>query len=100
MLVIELRDRACPQARRDGGRVGSRRLGCVGDVADSEGTLLDRWVEFVDEGLPTLPHHHEGQKLPLQAAVALVARVRASAERNALDRHSESTKQAAQRDST
>jgi hypothetical protein len=47
-----------------------------------DGTLLDRRrVELVDEGLPKLPHHHEGQALPLDEAVALVERVRVSAER-------------------
>ena len=49
-----------------------------------DGTLLDhRRVELVDDDLPGLPHHHEGQGLPLDEAVALVERVRASAERYA-----------------
>ncbi len=49
-----------------------------------DGTLLDRRrVELVDEGLPKIPHHSEGQGLPLDEAVALVERVRASAERHA-----------------
>lgn len=49
-----------------------------------DGTLLDRRrVELVDEDLPSIPHHHEGQLLPIDAAVALVERVRASAERHA-----------------
>ena len=49
-----------------------------------DGTLLDRRrVELVDDALPGLPHHHEGQLLPMDAAVALVERVRASAERHA-----------------
>ena len=49
-----------------------------------DGTLLDRRrVELVDEGLPKLPHHHEGQGLPLDEAVALVERVRVSAEKHA-----------------
>jgi hypothetical protein len=49
-----------------------------------DGTLLDRRrVELVDDGLPALPHHSEGQRLPLDEAVALVERVRASAERHA-----------------
>ena len=48
------------------------------------GTLLDRRrVELVDEGLPKIPHHVEGQTLPLDEAVALVERVRSSAERHA-----------------
>lgn len=50
-----------------------------------DGTLLDRRrVELVDETLPGLPHHHEGQLLPMDAAVALVERVRVSAERHAV----------------
>jgi len=50
-----------------------------------DGTLLDRRrVELVAEGLPKIPHHSEGQRLPLDAAVELVERVRASAERRAV----------------
>ena len=50
----------------------------------ADGTLLDRRrVELVDEGLPKIPHHSEGQGLPIEEAVALVERVRASAERHA-----------------
>jgi hypothetical protein len=50
-----------------------------------DGTLLDRRrVELVDEYLPALPHHHEGQGLPMDEAVALVERVRVSAERHAV----------------
>ncbi len=50
-----------------------------------DGSLLDRRrVELVDEGLPKIPHHSEGQRLPLEAAVALVERVRVSAERHAI----------------
>ena len=49
-----------------------------------DGTLLDRRrVELVDENLPKIPHHSEGQRLPIDEAVALVERVRASAERHA-----------------
>jgi hypothetical protein len=49
-----------------------------------DGTLLDRRrVELVDQDLPKIPHHSEGQALPLPEAVALVERVRASAERHA-----------------
>jgi len=49
-----------------------------------DGTLLDRRrVELVDEDLPKIPHHSEGQALPLDEAVALVERVQASAERHA-----------------
>lgn len=47
-----------------------------------DGTLLDRRrVELVDDNLPGIPHHHEAQMLPMDKAVALVERVRASAER-------------------
>src|SRR5580765_5706458 len=49
-----------------------------------DGTLVDRRrVELVDEDLPKIPHHSEGQSLPVDEAVALVERVRASAERHA-----------------
>ena len=49
-----------------------------------DGTLLDRRrVELVDEDLPKIPHHSEAQRLPLDEAVALVERVRISAERHA-----------------
>jgi hypothetical protein len=48
------------------------------------GTLLDRRrVELVDDDLPKIPHHSEGQRLPIDEAVALVERVRLSAERHA-----------------
>src|SRR6516164_11274745 len=53
-------------------------------TAAADGTLLDRRrVELVDEGLPKIPHHSEAQALPLDEAVALVERVKASAERQA-----------------
>ena len=53
-------------------------------TASGDGTLLDRRrVELVDEDLPKIPHHSEGQGLPIEEAVALVERVRASAERHA-----------------
>ncbi|HVV43586.1 MAG TPA: hypothetical protein VHC72_00220 [Bryobacteraceae bacterium] len=53
-------------------------------TADGQGMLLDRRrVELVDDGLPKIPHHSEGQRLPIEEAVELVERVRASAERNA-----------------
>ena len=49
-----------------------------------DGTLLDRRrVELVDDDLPAIPHHHEAQMLPSREAVALVERVRRSAERHA-----------------
>jgi hypothetical protein len=50
-----------------------------------DGMLLDRRrVELVGEGLPKIPHHSEGQRLPLDEAVELVERVRVSAERHAV----------------
>jgi hypothetical protein len=53
-------------------------------TAAADGTLLDRRrVELVDEDLPKIPHHSEAQRLPLDEAVALVERVRVSAERHA-----------------
>lgn len=53
-------------------------------TAGADGTLLDRRrVELVDAELPGMPHHVEGQSLPLAQAVGLVARVRVSAERHA-----------------
>ena len=53
-------------------------------TAARNGTLLDRRrVELVDESLPAIPHHHEAQVLPLDEAVALVERVRISAEKHA-----------------
>ena len=49
-----------------------------------DGTLLDRRrVELVDDALPAIPHHHEAQLLPKDEAVALIERVRGSAERHA-----------------
>lgn len=54
-------------------------------TAARDGTLLDRRrVELVGEGLPKLPHHSEGQRLPLDEAVELVERVRVSAEKHAV----------------
>lgn len=50
-----------------------------------DGTLLDRRrVELVDDDLPAIPHHHQAQGLPPDEAVALVERVRISAERRAV----------------
>ena len=50
----------------------------------SDGTLVDRRrVELVDAKLPKIPHHSECQRLPPDKGVALVERVRASAEKHA-----------------
>jgi len=49
-----------------------------------DGAVLDsRRVSLVDDDLPSLPHHCEGQRMPLDQAVGLVERVRLSAERHA-----------------
>lgn len=72
---------------RKGGIIGVSDHGgwAVLVTVASDGALLDRRrVELVDEFLPALPHHHEGQGLPLDEAVALVERVRVSAERHAV----------------
>lgn len=54
-------------------------------TAAHDGTLLDRRrVELVEQGLPKLPYHHDAQGLPLDNAVALVERVRASAARQSV----------------
>ncbi len=51
----------------------------------SDGAILDRRrVELVDDILPSIPHHHECQALPIDDAVALVERVSASAEIHAV----------------
>jgi hypothetical protein len=71
----------------DGGVIGISDHGgwAVLVTVARDGTLLDRRrVELVDESLPALPHHHEGQGLPPDEAVALVERVRVSAEKHAV----------------
>ena len=71
----------------DGGIIGVSDHGgwAVLVTVARDGTLLDRRrVELVGEGLPKLPHHSEGQGLPLDEAVKLVERVRVSAERHAV----------------
>jgi hypothetical protein len=71
---------------RDDGIIGVSDHGgwAVLVTVAGDGTLLDRRrVELVDEDLPKIPHHSEGQGLPLHEAVALVGRVQRSAERHA-----------------
>jgi hypothetical protein len=52
-------------------------------VAD-DGTFLDRRrVKLVDADLPSMPHHHKAQTLPLEQALDLIERVSASAGRHA-----------------
>ena len=72
---------------KNGGIIGVSDHGgwAVLVTAARDGALIDRRrVELVDEYLPALPHHHEGQGLPMDEAVALVERVRSSAERHAV----------------
>ena len=72
---------------RDGGIIGVSDHGgwAVLVTVAGDGTLLDRrCVELVDEDLPKIPHHSEGQRLPLDEAVELVERVRVSAEGHAV----------------
>lgn len=53
-------------------------------ASDLTEILLDRRrLELVDADLPKIPHHSECQRLPIDEAVVLVERVRASAERHA-----------------
>jgi hypothetical protein len=53
-------------------------------TAARDGALLDRRrVDLLGEGLPKHPHHHEAQGLPLEEAVDLIERVRASAKQHA-----------------
>ncbi|MGC1380682.1 MAG: hypothetical protein WA814_06615 [Candidatus Baltobacteraceae bacterium] len=72
---------------KDGGVIGVSDHGgwAILVTVARDGTLLDRRrVELVDDALPALPHHHEDQGLPLDEAVALVERVRLSAESHAV----------------
>jgi len=71
----------------DGGIIGVSDHGgwAVLVTVARDGTLLDRRrVELVDQGLPKIPHHSEGQRLPIDEAVELVERVRVSAEQHAV----------------
>jgi hypothetical protein len=74
-------------ATKDGAIIGVSDHGgwAVLVTVGRDGTLLDRRrVELVDADLPKIPHHSEGQALPIDEAVKLVERVRASAERHAV----------------
>jgi hypothetical protein len=71
----------------NGGMIGISDHGgwAVLVTAARDGTLLDRRrVELVDDGLPSIPHHHEAQGLPPDQAEALIERVRVSAEKHAV----------------
>lgn len=51
-------------------------------TASGDGGFVDRRrVELVTGDVPCMPHHHDGQAMPIGDAVDLVARVRASADR-------------------
>src|SRR5262245_58018746 len=53
-------------------------------TAGGDGPLVDRRrVELVEPGVPRYPHHYEGPVKAVDEAVGLVARVRASVERQA-----------------
>jgi hypothetical protein len=50
-------------------------------VCVANGAVSDRRrIELIEPGLPRMPHHGPGQRLPIDEAVALVERVRVSAE--------------------
>ena len=49
-------------------------------VCVANGEVLDRRrIELIAPSLPNLPHHHEGETMPIDEAVALIERVRDSA---------------------
>ena len=49
-----------------------------------DGVIVDRRrITLIDADLPSMPHHHEAQALPLAEGVELVERVRVSATRHA-----------------
>ena len=93
--ALEIFDQEIISVSRERKNVMSKNGGVIG-VSDHggwavfvtvgrDGTLLDRRrVELVGEGLPKLPHHSEGQGLPIDEAVELVERVRESAEKHAV----------------
>lgn len=84
---METKETQVPSGIIRGGIIGVSDHGgwAILVTAAPDGTLLDRRrVELVDDTLPAIPHHHEGQLLPMEQAVALVERVRASAERHAV----------------
>ncbi len=86
MAVRALGKMKVTAASKIGGVVGVSDHGgwAILVTAARDGRLLDRRrVELVDDDLPAIPHHHEAQVLPLAEGVALVERVRASAERYA-----------------
>jgi len=86
MRSLRFQNNADRREAQDGGIIGVSDHGgwAVLVTVAGDGTLLDRRrVELGDDDLPKIPHHSEGQALPLDEAVALVERVRVSAERHA-----------------
>ena len=86
MRSLRFQNNADRREAQDGGIIGVSDHGgwAVLVTVAGDGTLLDRRrVELVDDDLPKIPHHSEGQALPLTEAVALVERVAASAKRRA-----------------
>jgi len=80
------REKVAAAMSRDGAIIGvSDHAGWAVLVTVAEdGIVLDsRRVELVDARLPSMPIHHEAQRLPLKQAVDLVERVRLSAEQHA-----------------
>ena len=76
-----------PISNKGGGIIGVSDHGgwAVFVTVADDGTLLDRRrVDLVEEGLPKIPRHSEGQRLPIAQAVELVERVRVSAEKHAV----------------
>jgi hypothetical protein len=62
----------------------SDHFGWAAFVTVKAGEILDRRrIELVDKGLPSDPHHHKAQTLPLKQALELIERVRVSAEHRA-----------------
>ena len=71
---------------RDGAIIGvSDHAGWAALVTvTGDGTILDRRrAELIDSDLPSMPHHHDAQVLPIEQGVELVERVRVSAGRHA-----------------
>src|SRR5262245_18396655 len=97
LIYIVMRHRTPPAPARpsneDAGVPGPDAIVCVSDhggwavlvTVASDGTLVDRRnVELVDKRIPSIPHHLEGQTLSIDEAVALVEKVRESADRHAI----------------
>jgi len=51
---------------------------CVAAPGNVPAVVDRRRITLIDEGLPTMPYHHETLKMPVDDADALIARVRKS----------------------